>query len=64
MLLATETVEPRIDAPSTSELMLLELEMINQNMSMHSLMMCDMNWKMISWLDVLMGKSICIFLFD
>jgi hypothetical protein len=38
-----------------------------QMMSMHSIMMCGMVWKMISWLDVLiylcvlMGKSNCIF---
>jgi hypothetical protein len=52
MLLATETVSLEFDAPGTSDLMLLDLETRKQNMSMYSMMMmCDMNWKMISWLE-------------
>jgi hypothetical protein len=52
MLLATEIVSLEFDAPGTSDLMLLDLETRKQNMSMHSMMMmCDMNWKMISWLE-------------
>jgi len=37
--------EPRVDTPGTSELMLLDSKTRKQNMSMHSMMMCDMNWK-------------------
>jgi hypothetical protein len=37
--------KPRVDTPGTSDLMLLDSVTRKQNMSMHSMMICDMNWK-------------------